>query len=183
MGMINQLGNFSSRLAEMTQPLRALLSKNQEWVWGPDQEKAFGDVKKELSLPTVLVPYNLEAETKISADASSYGLGAVLLQKCRTLWKPVAFASKSMTQTERHYAQIEKEALAITWACERFSVYVLGRMFIVEIDHKPLIPLLGSKNLDSLPPRVLRFRLRLTRFDYSIVHVPGKLLYMADALS
>ena len=88
-----------------------------------------------------------------------------------------------MTQTERHYAQIEKEALAITWACERFSVYVLGRRFIIETDHKPLIPLLGSKNLDSLPPRVLRFRLRLTRFDYSIVHVPGKLLYMADALS
>ena len=183
MGMINQLGKFSSHLAEMTQPLRALLSKNQEWVWGPDQEKAFDDVKKELTLPTVLVPYNLEAETKISADASSYGLGAVLLQKCGALWKPVAFASKSMTQTERHYAQIEKEALAVTWACERFSVYVLGRRFIIETDHKPLIPLLGSKNLDSLPPRVLRFRLRLTRFDYSIVHVPGKLLYTADALS
>lgn len=147
---------------------------------GPRSRKS---LKKNLTLPTVLVPYNLEAETNISTDASSYGLGAVLLQKFGTLWKPVAFASKSMTQTECHNAQIEKEALAITWACERFSVYVLGRRFIIETDHKPLIPLLGSKNLDSLPPRVFRLRLCLARLDYSIVHVPGKLLYTADALS
>ena len=55
--------------------------------------------------------------------------------------------------------------------------------FLIETDHKPLIPLLGTKHLDSLPPRVLRFRLRLARFDYSIQHVPGKLLYTADTLS
>ena len=53
----------------------------------------------------------------------------------------------------------------------------------METDHKPLVPLLGNKELDQLPPRVLRFRLRLARFDYLIVHVPGKFLYTADALS
>ena len=62
-------------------------------------------------------------------------------------------------------------------------MYVLGKQFSIETDHKPLVPLLGSKNLDSLPPRVLCFRLRLARFDYSIEHVPGKHLCTADTLS
>jgi hypothetical protein len=88
-----------------------------------------------------------------------------------------------MTDAERRYAQIEKEALAITWACQKFSNYVLGSKFLIESDHKPLIPLLGSKRLDDLPPRIVRFRLRLSKFNYSIEHVPGKLMYTADTLS
>ena len=85
--------------------------------------------------------------------------------------------------TETRYAQIEKEALAITWACENRSTYILGKHISIETDHKPLVPLLGCKHLDNLPPRVLRFRLRLIRFSYSIQQVPGKLLYVADTLS
>ena len=98
-------------------------------------------------------------------------------------WRPIAYASRSMTETEKRYAQIEKEALAATWACEKFATYILGMKFLIETDHKPLIPLLGTKHLDSLPPQILRFRLHLARFDYSIQHVPGKLLYTADTLS
>ena len=88
-----------------------------------------------------------------------------------------------MSETEYRYAQIEKEALALTWACEKFSEYVLGKEIELETDHKPLVPLLGKKSLDSLPPRVLRFRLRLMRFQYNIKHVPGKMLYTPDTLS
>ena len=62
----------------------------------------------------VLSPYSPEASTKISADASSHGLGAVLMQEVNSYWKPVAFASRAMTETECRYAQIEKEALATT---------------------------------------------------------------------
>ena len=76
-----------------------------------------------------------------------------------------------------------KEALATTWACEKFSSYILGTSFVIETDHKPLVPLLGTKNLDSLPPRILQFRLKLDRFDYRIVHIPGKEIYTADTLS
>ena len=125
----------------------------------------------------------MEAETKVSADSSSYGVGAVLLQKQQQSWRPVAYASRSLSETEKRYAQVEKEALAITWACERFSTYLLGMQFLIETDHKPLISLLGTKQLDNLPPRILRFRIRLTRFNYAIQHVPGKLLYTADTLS
>ena len=76
-----------------------------------------------------------------------------------------------------------KKALALTWALEKFAEYVLGRSVILETDHKPLVPILGRKSLDQLPPRVLRFRLRLIRFQYSIQHIPGKTLYTADTLS
>ena len=89
----------------------------------------------------------------------------------------MAYTSQSMTETERRYAQIEKEARGCV------SDYILGQEFQIESDHKPLIPLLSLKNLDHLPPRILRFRLRLVRFQYSIHYVPGKMLYTTDTLS
>ena len=169
--------------AQLSQPLRELLSKKNSWVLGPAQEVAFNQIKADLTQPTVLTLYDPATPTKVSADASSYGLGAVLLQKSGEQWKPVAYASRSTTNTERRYAQVEKEALAVTWACNHFSDYILGRFFEIETDHKPLVPILNTKNLDKLPPRVVRFQLRLARFDYIVCHVPGKLLYTADALS
>ena len=64
MGMVNQLGEFSSQLATLTQPLRELLSKNREWNWGPSQEQAFIKTKEELSKPTVLALYDPQKETR-----------------------------------------------------------------------------------------------------------------------
>ena len=183
MGMVNQLGKFSPRIADLSKPMRELLSSKQAWNWGPAQEESFVKVKAELTTHTVLALYDPKTETKISADASSHGLGAVLLQKHNQEWRPGAYASRAMSETETRYAQIEKEALAITWACEKFSTDILGKHIGIETDYKPLVPLLGNKHLDNLPPRVLRFRLRLMRFSYSIQHVPGKLLYTADTLS
>ena len=183
LGMINQMGKFSPNLAQISQPLRDLLSKKNSWIWERPQQEAFEKLKTEVTTTHVLHHYDVNARTKISADASSYGLGAVILQFHKNKWQPIAFASRSLNETECRYAQIEKEALAITWACERFSEYILGKEVELETDHKPLVPLLGSKHLDSLPPRVLRFRLRLMRFRYNIKHVPGKELYIPDTLS
>ena len=158
-----------------------MLSTKTDWQWDSRQEEAFSSIKTELTNPTILILYNPKAEIKISVDASSHGLGAVLLQ-LEESWRPVAYASRSINNAESHYAQIEKEALAITWACERFSSYILGKHISIEMDHKPLVPLLSYKLLDNLPPPVLRFRLRMMKFDYTIQHVPGKFLYIADAL-
>ena len=72
LGMTNQLGKFSPNLAEITQPLRELLSRSTVWVWGSAQESAFTRIKGELSTSQILAPYSFTAETKISADASSY---------------------------------------------------------------------------------------------------------------
>ena len=81
------------------------------------------------------------------------------------------------------YAKIEKESLALTWACERFQDYLVGLQFHAETDHKPRMPLFGRKLLDELPLRVQRFRMRLMRFNFTISHVPGKYLSTTDALS
>ena len=160
LGMVNQLSKFMPHLAEMTKPLRDLLSKKNQWMWGHAQELAFSSIKDALTKSPALVLYDPNLETTISADASLYGLGAVLLQtQANGERRPVAYVSRSMTPTKSRYAQIEKEALALTWACERYSDYLIGLQFKIETDHKPLVPLFSSKLLDELPIRVQRFRM------------------------
>ena len=162
LGMVNQLSKFSPNLADLTQPLRELPIKNNEWVWGEPQRQAFQQVKDALVSSPVLALFDPNHETVVSADASSYGLGAVLLQRQPSgELKPVAYISRSMSPTEQRYAQIEKEALAFTWACERLSDYLLGMKFHIHTDHKPLVPLFSTKHLEELPIRVQRFRLRM----------------------
>ena len=128
--------------------------------------------------------FDPEKETIVSSDASSYGLGEVLKQKQPGgEIRPIALISRSLTDTEQRYAQLEKKALALTWARERLSNYLVGTKFLIKTDHKPLVPMLSTKRLDELPVRIQRFRMRMMRFQYSIVHVPGKALLTADALS
>ena len=171
MGMINQLNKFSPNIAHLSQPLRELLKATTMWLWTEQHEEALKKLKEEICSHRVLAHYDVHAKTKISADASACSLGAVLLQsQDGVTWQPVAFASRSLNETD---AQIEKEALALVYTCEKFSEYVLGKVILLETDHKPLVPLLGSKSLDTLPPRVLCFRIRLMRFQYSINHVSG----------
>ena len=134
--------------------------------------------------PGVLAHYDPNRPTLISADASSTGIGAVLIQiQENGERRPICYASRSLSETEKRYAVIEKEALAVTWASEKFSDYVLGIPFVLETDHKPLTALLNSIELSKMPPRILRFRLRLMRYTYYVQHVPGKHQAAADALS
>ena len=93
------------------------------------------------------------------------------------------YASRSLSETEKRYAVIEKEALAVTWACDKFSDYVLGMKFTVETDHKPLVPLFTSTDLSKMPPRILRLIMRLMKYELDVVYVPGKEQITADTLS
>ena len=184
LGMTNQLSKFTPHLSEITKPLRDLLSTKNQWTWDHAQKQAFSAVKEALTRSPILALFDPNLETTVSADASSYGLGAVLLQRqANGERRAVAYVSRSMTPTETRYAQIEKEALALTWACERYSDYLIGLKFSIETDHKPLVPLFSTKLLDELPLRVQRFRMRMMRYDFTISHVPGKDLTIADALS
>ena len=184
LGMVNHIGKFAPNLADITKPLRDLLKKENSWTWDTQQETAFQILKKQLSTAPVLAHYSPEKETKVSADASSYGLGGVLLQKDGQDWRPVFYASRSLTDTEQRYAQAEKEALAVTWCCEKLSEFLIGlKMFTIETDHKPLLALLKTKHLDELTPRIQRFRMRMMRFSYQMKHTAGKNLMTADAPS
>ena len=106
--MINHLGKFSNRLTELTQPLCELLSKSNSWIWDTLQDTASTHIKEELTKPRVMTHYNVNADLKILADASSYGLGAVLLQKDSQSWWPVVYALRAMANTECHYAQVDR---------------------------------------------------------------------------
>ncbi|XP_038139714.1 uncharacterized protein LOC119782701 [Cyprinodon tularosa] len=126
--------------------------------------------------------YDPERSTRISADASQFGLGAVLLQQHDGQWLPVAYASRALTSAESRYAQIEKELLASLYACERFHQYVYGQAFEVETDHKPLVSIM-SKPLNDCPLRIQRMLIRLHKYDVHMLYTQGKYMYTADTLS
>lgn len=130
MGMVNHLGKFISRLASLSEPLRQLSCKDSVWIWDEPQKKK----KETLVSPAVLVHYDPNRPTIILTDASSTGIATVtvLFQvqdngECR----PIFYAFRSLSDTEKRYAFIEKEALALTWASETFSDYVLGISFVL----------------------------------------------------
>ena len=149
--MLNQMSKFSPNLAETTKPLRDMLNKKSQWIWDEPQRQAFEEIKNALCSSPILALFDLSRKTEVSADASSFGLGAVMRQKQPNQeWQPVVYISQAMTPTE-HYAQIEKEVLALTWACERFANYLIGLTFQIRTDHKPLVPLFSSKHLNKLP--------------------------------
>ena len=159
LGMVNQMGKYLPNLAQTSKPLRDLLSEDTVWLWDNAQKDAFETIKRQLVSTPVLAIYDSQPQTKVIADPSSYGIGAVMVQKqLEGNWKPVAFMSRALSSTEEKYAQIEKEALATTWACERLADYLIGKTFHIETDHKPLVPLLGTRNLDEMPPRIQRLR-------------------------
>ena len=112
-------------------------------------------------------------------DASEAGLGATLLQN----GQPVAFASRALSAAEKHYAQIEKECLAIVFACERFEHYIYGRSQVtVHTDHKPLETIYGKPLLNA-PKRLQRMLLRLQKYSLCLQYTKGTAMYIADTLS
>ena len=184
LGMVNYLGRFVPNLADVLHPLNELLHKDTLWTWGPSQKQAFSQIKQILSSSQTLTFFRSNRPTVVCSDASSYGLGGVLYQEVEGEMKPVAYCSRSLTDAEKRYAQIEKECLAIVYSCEKFERYLVGLPnFRLLTDHRPLIPLLNKKDLIDTPLRCQRMLMRLMRYNLTAEYVPGKTLVVADALS
>ncbi|RXN21320.1 retrotransposon-like family member retr-1 [Labeo rohita] len=178
--MVNYLAKFAPSLLDINAPLRQLLRQDSEFLWDKQHDVAFQKMKDIITrVPgPVLAFFDTRKDLTLQVDDSKYGVGAVLLQE----GKPLAYASKSLTDTEINYAQIEKELLAILWGCKRFHQYVYGRHITVESDHKPLEAII-RKPLSAAPPRLQRMILQLQKYSFTIVHVPGKNIPVADTLS
>ncbi|KAK3746022.1 hypothetical protein QZH41_003245 [Actinostola sp. cb2023] len=137
-------------------------------------------LKESMAKTGTLAYFDKTSPTKIVADASPVGLGAVLLQKQDGQWTPVYYASRSLTECEQKYSQTEKEALALVWSCERPHAYVYGIRFDLETDHKPLEIIYGRRSKPYA--RIERWVLRLQPYDFHVVYIPGK-KNIADPLS
>jgi hypothetical protein len=151
-----------------------------KWAWGKPQQLAFNELKNSLTSDCVMAHYNPEAETELRVDASPVGLGAILMQSDGQETRPVAYASRILTDVERRYSQTEREALAVVWGCEKFHLYLYGTTLKLFTDHKSLEFIYSPKG--KPPPRIERWVLRLQPYRFKVVHMPGK-TNPADVLS
>ena len=182
--MVNYMGTFIPNLSHHTEPLQAMLKKDNVFHWEEQQTQSFQQIKTLIAKAnkTPLRYYDRNLPVTVQVNASLRGLGACLIQKHNGKDQPIAFASKSLTDAETRYTNIERELLAIVFACQHFSTYQLGRSFVAESDHKPL-EMIAMKNLANVPPHLQRMLLELQRYDVTIKYRPGNQMQLADDLS
>ncbi|CAM1332867.1 Uncharacterised protein r2_g4210 [Pycnogonum litorale] len=180
LGLIQFCARFIPDLATVSEPIQRLCRKNVNFIWGAEQQQSFDRLKACMVSSHTLAFFRTDAQTRVIADASPYALGSVLTQLQDGVWRVVSYASRSLTDVERRYSQMEKEALALVWACERFKLYLYGLKFELETDHRPLEHIF--KSTSKPPARIERWVLRLQAFDMNVVYRPGK-ANIADCLS
>ncbi|GBO23854.1 Transposon Ty3-G Gag-Pol polyprotein [Araneus ventricosus] len=186
LGLLNFYHSFLKDKATIAEPLHRLLEKNAEWKWTSAHEKAFAAVKELLSSDSVLVPFNEKLPLILTCDASPYGVGYVLSHLMPDGREaPIAYASRTLTSTERNYSQLDKEALSIIAGVKKFHYFLYGHTFTLVTDHQPLLGLFNKMKLtpDILSPRMLRWSQMLNAYNFTIIHRPGKKIQNADALS
>ncbi|KAK3091320.1 hypothetical protein FSP39_018897 [Pinctada imbricata] len=177
-GMVQYMSRFLPSLSTTLEPLRILTRKNQPWQWTAECEQAFNNVKMQLTDAPVLAYFNPDANLVLQTDSSKDGLGAVLLQN----GKPIEYASRSLTNSQKKWAQIEKEALSVLFGLKRFDQYTFGRKVVVVNDHKPLETIL-KKPLSSAPRRLQDIMMELHRYNIEFQYLKGEKLVIADTLS
>ena len=184
--MLQFYNRFLHNLATLAAPLYSLLRKGVTYSWGKPQQESFNNAKECLISPRVLIHFDQKLKVILSCDASPTGVGVVLAHQLSDgSERPVAYASRSLSETEQRYAQIDKEALSIIFAVKRFHQYLFGLSFTIITDHKPLLGLFGSNKVIPAmsSSRMQRWALMLSAYDYTIEHRSGIKNSNADALS
>lgn len=178
LGLVKYVGKFIPNLSKITAPLRQLTQNNVEFKLQSQHLQSVDKLKKLLSTSPLLKTFDNKKPIIIQTDASRDGLGSALIQDGHV----VSYASRSLNNAEKQYAQIEKEMLAISFACDKFHTFIYGRKVVVQSDHKPLESIF-KKDLHKVTMRLQRLRMRLLKYDLSIVFTPGREMYIADTLS
>uniref|UniRef100_A0A5S6QL91 RT_RNaseH_2 domain-containing protein n=1 Tax=Trichuris muris TaxID=70415 RepID=A0A5S6QL91_TRIMR len=159
LGLLNFYDRFLPNRANVLEPLYRLLKQHARWNWSEDADRAFREAKALLSSSSCLTLYDSRRPLVVTCDASSIGIGAVLAHvNADGDEQPVYFASRTLHQAERNYAQIDREALAIIFALQKFRRYLIDRKSTIHTDNRPLLGLLGQGKpiKDSVSPRMLR---------------------------
>ena len=180
LGAVKYLQTFVPHLSSNTEPLQALLKKENCFAWDENTNMCFQKIKSQLqkALLRPLRYYDWTKPVTLQCDASLKGLGVCIIQD----GQPIAFVSKSLMDTETHYTNIKRELLAIVYGCEKFHTYLYRRTFIMETDHKPL-EMISLKNLTVAPAHLQRMLLHLQQYDLVITYQPGREMLLPDALS
>jgi hypothetical protein len=152
LGLLNYYGKFIENLSTIIHPLNELLKVETPWNWTPECAAAFQEAKHAISSATVLAHYDPAFPIILAEDASAYGIEAVISHVYPDRSEhPIVFASRTLTKSEKNYAQLEKEALSLIFGIKKFHQYLYGRRFTLLTDHKPLLTILGPKNGIFLP--------------------------------
>lgn len=186
LGKVNYYCNFIKNYSTLCGPLNLLRKKGEDFNWGTQQESAFQDLKAQLVNLAELVHYDEQLPIVLATDASSYGVGAVLSHKYPDgTERPIAYASKTLSDIQKNYSQIEKEALSIIFGVHKFHDYLHGRNFILVTDHKPLVSIFSpTKGIHSTTAhRLQRWAITLSAYNYKIHYKSTKDHGNADALS
>ena len=185
LGLITYLNRFSAKVAELTAPLRELAKKNIHFRWQHEHEVALDRIKQELYSAPVLSYYDPDPATTtiLQCNASQMGVGAWIRQiDSNGKDRIVAMASRSLSNTESRYSNIEIECLAVIFGLEKFEYYLLGRHTLVETDHSPLEQIF-KKNIAEAPARLQRLLLSCMKFDIEVRYRRGETIPVADTLS
>ena len=166
LGLVNFTARFIPHLATVSASLRQLTKSGEPFVWGPEQQQSFAELKKRMSSAETFGYSDKNVPTKMIADASPVGLGAVLVQEQGEELRVISYASRSLSDTERRYSQTKKEPLAIVWARERFHAYLYGAEFDLLTDHKPLECIFSPKSKTCA--RIERWLLRMQPCRFTV---------------
>ena len=164
--MRNYVSRFICNYADIVAPLRDLTHKGVKFKWQEVHQKALRQLKCSLTTDEVMAYFDPHKKTVLFVDASPVGLGAMLTQSGKVI---ISYPSKALSSVERRYSQIEPEALAITWGCHHFRMYLLGRHFKVITDQQPLLHIFNSSTSQA-SARIDNWRLKLQSFDFDVLY-------------